>query len=124
MQVRSLETAEMCMASLTPLPERQRSRSGTRFPGLGWLLFALQLLLIEAFELGDDIVRGNLLPPNPTEAVRHAQALVSVEQAHDLFLEPMVQLWAQHLHAVFGLVTFQTIVQATDVIYAAGQTIV
>jgi membrane-associated phospholipid phosphatase len=114
----------MCIATWANRPHQRRIRPRTTLTVLAWLLFALQLLLIEAFELGDDILRGNLDPPNPAEAVRHAQSLVSLERAHGLFIEPMVQLWAQHLHAFSGLVTYRTIVQATDVIYAAGQTIV
>jgi membrane-associated phospholipid phosphatase len=105
-------------------PTRQHLRRSTAIAAMAWLLFAWQLLLIEAFELGDDVIRGNLLPPNPVEAVRHARHLVHLEQAHGLFLEPGVQLWTRHLHAFFGLLSYATIVRVTDVVYAGGQTII
>lgn len=114
------EKTEMSIATWAPLPARQTEPSCP----LAWLLFALQLLLIEAFELGDDIIRGNLLAPNPAEAVRHARQLVALEQSHDLFIEPAVQLWARHLHALSGLLNDDTIIRTTDLIYAAGQTLI
>lgn len=114
----------MSTATWAPLPTRQTEPSRPPTAALAWLLFALQLLLIEAFEFGDDIIRGNLLSPNPAEAVRHAQQIVALEQAHDVFVEPAVQLWARHLHALSGVLNYETVIRTTDLIYAAGQTLI
>ena len=114
----------MSIATWAPRPTRQTERSRPPTAALAWLLFALQLIMIEAFELGDDIIRGNILPPNPTEAVRHAHSLVHLEQTHGLFVEPAVQLWARNLHALFGLLNYDSVIRTTDLIYAAGQTLI
>jgi len=57
-----------------------------------WLGFAWQVTAVAALELGDDIFRGNIDPPNAAEAIQHARAVVSFEQAHGLFLEPAIQV--------------------------------
>jgi RNA polymerase-binding transcription factor DksA/membrane-associated phospholipid phosphatase len=98
-------------------------RFGTPGAGLKWLSFLLQLLAIEAFEVGDDIFRGNIHPPNAQAAVHHAHQIVHIEQAQGLFVEPALQLWARHIHGLFGLLSYGTIVAATDAIYALGQTL-
>ena len=89
-----------------------------------WLRFALQLLAIAALQLRDDIIRGNIDPPNVHEAIRHAQEIVHLEQAHGFFVEPAWQLWIRHAHALFGFLSYDVVVHMTDVIYALGQTLV
>jgi membrane-associated phospholipid phosphatase len=89
-----------------------------------WLWFALQLLAIAALQLGDDIIRGNIDPPNKQEAIRHAQEVAHLEQAHGVFVEPAFQTSIQHVHALLGLLSYGFIVQITDIIYALGQTLV
>jgi len=101
-----------------------RVRFGTPGAWRRWLSFVLQLLAIEAFEVGDDIFRGNIHPPNAQAAVHHAHQLVHFEQAQGLFVEPALQLWARHVHGLFGLLSYGTVVAATDAIYALGQTLV
>jgi len=101
-----------------------RVRFGTPGAWRRWLSFVLQLLAIEAFEVGDDIFRGNIHPPNVQAAVHHAHQLVHFEQAQGLFVEPALQLWARHIHGLFGLLSYGTITAATDAIYALGQTLV
>lgn len=103
-----------------PRKEGQHPRPSFR----QWLWFALQLATIAALQFGDDVFRGNIEPPNMPEAVRHARAIAHFEQAHGFFVEPGLQLWIRHAHALFGLLSYGTVVQATDVIYAVGQTLV
>jgi hypothetical protein len=58
------------------------------------------------------------------EAIRHAQAVAYLERAHGFFVEPTLQLWVRHTHAVFGMLSYATVVRMTDIIYALGQTLV
>jgi hypothetical protein len=89
-----------------------------------WLSFALQLAAVAALQAGDDIVRGNLDPPNMIEAMQHARMVAAIEQAHGIFIEPGVQLWVRHVHALFGILSYSTIGRGIDVVYALGQTLV
>lgn len=87
--------------------------------GRQWLLFVLQLLLVASIELGDDLLRGNLLRPNPALALQHAHQLVHLEAAHHLFWEPALQAFFQQPHPLFGLLlTWPVVVSITDTIYA------
>lgn len=95
-----------------------------RLAFLEWSWFALQLLAIAALEFAEDIFRGEIDPPNPHEAIRHALEVVAFEQAHGLFIEPALQLWIRHAHALFGLLSYANVVHVTDTIYALGQTLV
>ena len=113
-------------------PEGTRERSsGPRKPRLDkrssflqWFWFALQLLAVAALQFGDDIVRGNIDPPNMQEAIRHAQEVAHLEQAHGFFVEPALQLSIRHSHALFGLLSYGLVVRMTDLVYALGQTLV
>jgi len=89
-----------------------------------WFWFALQLLAVVALQFGDDIFRGNIDPPNATEAIRHAQQVALFEQVHGLFVEPTLQLWARQVHALFGLSLYGAVLASTNVIYALGQTLI
>ena len=91
---------------------------------LAWVWFTLQIVAIASFELGDDIFRGNIDPPNANEAIEHAQQVARFEQAHGFFVEPALQLWVRHAHALFGLLSYGSVVRLTDGIYALGQTLV
>jgi len=86
--------------------------------------FTLQVLAIAALELGDDVFRGDIDPPDAQLAVQHAQQVARWEQAHGLFIEPALQLWARHGHAVFGLLSTSSLLRVSDLVYALGQTIV
>ena len=107
---------------------RSSRTSGFRFATPGgvrtWLAFGLQLLAIEAFEVGDDVFRGNIHPPDAAVAVRHAHQLIHIEQTLGIFVEPSLQLWAGHVHGLFGLLSYGTISAITNVVYALGQTLV
>jgi RNA polymerase-binding transcription factor DksA/membrane-associated phospholipid phosphatase len=89
-----------------------------------WLWFALQFLAVAALQFGDDIIRGNIDPPNKQEAIRHAQEVAHLEQAHGIFVEPAFQTSIQHVHALLGLLSYGFVVQITDIIYALGQSLV
>ncbi|MBV9282540.1 MAG: phosphatase PAP2 family protein [Chloroflexi bacterium] len=75
-------------------------------------------------DVGDDIVRGDLDPPDVRAALQNAQQVAQFEQAHGFFVEPALQLWFQHAHAVTSLLSFAAVVRATDLVYALGQTLV
>jgi len=110
-----------------PVGERRASLRASNIPQLSklaWIGFALQLLAIAGLELGDDIFRGNIDPPNAREAVQHAQQLVHFEQIHGIFVEPAVQLWLRHSHALFGLLSYGSVVNLANLIYALAQTLV
>jgi len=97
----------------------------TNRPPLGaWIWFVLQLVAIAGLELGDDIFRGNIDPPDVQEAVLHARQVVHFEQSHGFFVEPALQIWLRHAHSLFGLLSFTSVVHITDFIYAVGQTLV
>ncbi len=107
--------------------KRSTSRVGpgaTTSSIITWFWFVLQLLAVVALQFGDDVFRGNIDSPNATEAIRHAQQVAFFEQAHGLFVEPALQLWARQVHAFFGLPLDIAIVGSTNVIYAVGQTLV
>ena len=89
-----------------------------------WVWFTLQLLAIAALQFGDDVVRGNIEPPNVMEAIRNAHVIASIEQAHGLFVEPGVQLWVRHANALHGILSYANIEHGIDVVYALGQTLV
>jgi hypothetical protein len=91
---------------------------------LAWIWFVLQLLAIAALELGDDIFRGNVDPPDVQQAVLHARQVVHFEQAHGFFVEPAIQLWFRHAHSLFGLLSYASVVHVSNFIYAVGQTLV
>jgi RNA polymerase-binding transcription factor DksA len=106
-------------------PRERRATSATIASSVTtWVGFVLQLLAVVALQFGDDIFRGNIYPPNVAEAMRHAQQVAAVEQAHGLFVEPALQLWARQVHAPFGFPLYGTIMAATTVLYALGQTVV
>jgi membrane-associated phospholipid phosphatase len=108
----------------TPSLELVNATPSSRPSFRQWFWFALQLLAIIALQLGDDIIRGNIDPPNVHEAIRHAREVAHLEQAHGFFIEPTLQLWIRHSHALFGLLSYDFVVHVTDVIYALGQTLV
>jgi hypothetical protein len=84
-----------------------------------WLIFALQALLVTLADAGNDIVRGNILPPNPVEAMRHARQVVSFEAAHGLFVEPSLQSFFHHGQHLLGLtVSWAAVVFVANNIYA------
>jgi hypothetical protein len=110
-------------------PPRRKLALATLVPArrpsfLEWVWFALQLLAIAAVELGDDIFRGDIDPPNAREAIQHAQQVAHFEQAHGFFIEPAIQFWFRQGHALFGLLSYATVVQVTNTIYALAQTLV
>jgi hypothetical protein len=85
------------------------------------LFFAAQALLVVMIELGNDIIRGNLFPPNAVEALRNARRVVSFEEAHDLFVEPATQVFFRHAHDVLGLpVSWTDVVAVSNNVYAFG----
>lgn len=98
--------------------------SATRLAFLEWGWFALQLLVIATLTLAEDFFRGEIDPPDAHEAIRHALEVAAFEQAHGLFVEPALQLWIRHAHALFGLLSYANVVHVTNTIYALGQTLV
>jgi hypothetical protein len=54
-----------------------------------WLM--LQFLLVCALELADDLIRGDVAPPNAALAQAHARALATFEIHHGLLVELVIQ---------------------------------
>jgi hypothetical protein len=92
---------------------------GRRWPSVGeWLYFTTQFALIAIVQGSDDLIRGNLWPPNISEAIRHAQQVVAFETAHGFFVEPAWQLFFEHTHRVLGvLITWPDVFQVANGIY-------
>jgi hypothetical protein len=86
-----------------------------------WLLFAAQALLVVMIELGNDIIRGNLFPPNAMEALQNARRVVNFEEAHDIFVEPATQIFFRHIHDVLGLpLSWPDVIAVANNVYAFG----
>jgi len=84
-----------------------------------WLLFALQIGLIAALDAANDIVRGNLVPPQPGQAIDNARQVVHLEASHGFFVEPGWYTAFQHTHHVLGLtLTRQLSVGFANNVYA------
>jgi hypothetical protein len=84
-----------------------------------WVLFTLQALLVVMIELGNDIVRGNIWPPNMPEAMSNARQVVHFEMAHNVFVEPALQVFFQHTHIILGIpLTWPVIVDVANNVYA------
>jgi len=73
-------------------------------------------------DVWDDIVRGNIDPPNVGEAVRHPQQVALFEQTHSPFVEPPLQLWARLIQAPFGFSLYGALTAASNLVHALGQT--
>lgn len=84
-----------------------------------WLVFSLQVLLVAMVEIGNDILRGNFLRPDPVRAMRDAQQVAAFEASHGFFVEPALQRFFQHSHDLFGfLLTWGDVVDFADDFYA------
>ncbi len=66
-----------------------------------WLSFLLQAVLVVGVEVGDDAVRGLLLPSDRWTAVADALRLVRVESALGLWIEPGLQSFFQQPHRLW-----------------------
>ena len=86
-----------------------------------WLMFAAQVLLVGMVETGNDIVAGNLVPPNAGEAVHHARSVAAFEASHGFFVEPAIQQFFAHSPHILGiLLSWHLVTAATDQVYAFG----
>jgi PAP2 superfamily len=78
-----------------------RTPGGPSWPSArNWLSFVGQLLLVEVLDAGDDIVRGDLLPPSAREAIDNARRVVRFETVHGFFVEPDFYAFCQRAHMV------------------------
>jgi hypothetical protein len=84
----------------------------------------MQILAIAALEIVDDIFRGNIDPPNVRYGLMHSKQIAQFEQAHGFFIEPTIQVWLRHDHALSGLISYGNVTPVADLIYALGQTLV
>jgi hypothetical protein len=89
-------------------------------PGLReWLMFASQVVLVAMVEVGEDIVRGNLIPADARQALRHARQVISFESANGFFLEPRLQSMFLHTyHLVFVDIPSTLTVSLLNGVYA------
>ena len=106
----------MVWVSHATLARQSEGRSPAR---LTWLVFVLQIGLIEALDAANDIVRGDLFPPSPGHAIDNARQVVRFETAHGFFLEPGWYQFFQHTHHLLGLtLTHQIAVGIANNVYA------
>jgi len=85
-------------------PVFSASRPYRRWPTwLGWLFFLSQVVIVEIFDAGNDIVRGDIFPPNPAQAIDNARQVAHFEAAHGFFVEPDLYTYFQHTHRVLGI---------------------
>lgn len=49
--------------------------------------------MLWSLESLEDVVRGDLFPPNPATAIRNAQDLAHFESAHLMYIEPQIQTY-------------------------------
>ncbi len=86
--------------------------------GHEWLLFAAQALVVVLVDVCNDILRGNIIPPNSAEAIHNAHRIVAFETAHGFFIEPGWQLFFRHAHHLLGLtVTWSDVVRVANTLY-------
>jgi hypothetical protein len=86
---------------------------------LVWALLLAQLLLIEIFDAANDIIRGDLMPPAPRDAVANALRIVNFESVHGFFVEPDLYRYGQHGHTFMGVhLSSAVIVGLANNIYA------
>ncbi len=86
---------------------------------LEWLLFLGQVALVEIFDAGNDIVRGDIFPPNPAQAIENGRQVAHFEAAHGFFVEPTLYTFFQHTHHVLGIaLTPQVTVGIANNVYA------
>jgi hypothetical protein len=86
-----------------------------------WLVFAAQVLLVGMVETGNDIVAGNLVPPDASEAVHHARSVAAFEAGHGFFVEPAIQQFFLHSPHILGIMlSWHLVTAATDQVYAFG----
>jgi hypothetical protein len=110
------------MSVNTAILKRRGGDSGFSRPTLrDWLFFAAQVLLVVMIEIANDIIRGNLFPPNAIQALKNARQVVNFEEAHDLFVEPATQLFFRHIHDVLGFpLSWSDVIAIANNVYAFG----
>jgi hypothetical protein len=86
-----------------------------------WLIFAVQALLVTLADASNDIFRGNILPPNSMDAMRHAREVVRFEATHGFFVEPALQSFFRHGQHLLGLsISWAAVVHVANNVYAFG----
>lgn len=83
-----------------------------------WILFVLQVGFVASVQASNDILRGNLAPPNSIEAMHNAKAVAGFETAHGFFVEPALQEFFEQTHNLFGfMLTWPDVVQFVNSVY-------
>jgi PAP2 superfamily len=84
-----------------------------------WLIFAIQALLVTLADASNDIFRGNILPPNSSEAMHNAREVVGFEAGHGFFIEPALQSFFHHGQHLLGLtITWAAVEHVANNVYA------
>jgi hypothetical protein len=64
-------------------------------------------------------VRGNVWRPDLPEALGNARQVVHFEMAHNIFVEPALQVFFQHTHMILGVpLTWSLVVDVANNVYA------
>lgn len=83
------------------------------------MLFLSQVALVEILDAGNDVLRGDIFPPNPAQAVDNARQLAHFEEARGFFVEPSLYAYFQHSHRILGVnITPQVAVGIANNVYA------
>lgn len=102
-----------------------RTPVASHMSGRDWRSFALQAGMVVGVELSDEFARGLFAPQSAGLAQVNAQQVMDFESAHDLWIEPAVQSFAQHGHRVFGMaVNWSQIVPAVNTLYGPGHVLI
>jgi hypothetical protein len=80
--------------------------------------FAVQAFIAVSIEIGDDLGRGLMSQHGTIQGIDNARHLASFEAAHDLWIEPIWQLYFEHLHHIlFVTVTWAETLRVMNGIY-------
>jgi hypothetical protein len=86
-----------------------------------WLSFCAQVLLVVALGSADDLLHALTGQNNQHIALANAARVVTFETAHNLWVEPALQTFFTHAHALFGTVIGSAdIVTAFNLMYGLG----
>ncbi len=83
-------------------------------------MLAVQIFVLWSLESLEDVVRGDLFPPNPATAIRHAQDLAHFESAHFMYIEPQIQtyFYSGRNHWIGSFPSWALVVDIANNIYA------
>jgi hypothetical protein len=90
-----------------------------------WLLLLIQVVLVTAIEVSDDLLRGLAFPRDIGTTQVNAVRVMDFEQDHGLWIEPSLQQFFEQTHHVLGLaVTWPHVVTVFNSLYGIAHGLV